>query len=60
MFELKFTIDQLRVIDMALKEMPYKLAAPLIEDINKQIQNAANPVGVSTGGAVPAPDEQSA
>ena len=60
MFELKFTIDQLRVIDMALKEMPYKLAAPLIEDINKQIRNAGNSVGVPAGGTLPASDEQSA
>lgn len=33
-----FTKEQLAVINSALMEAPYKLAAPLIQDINTQIQ----------------------
>lgn len=36
---LTFTISELEVIDNALGNTPYKLAAPIIASINAQIQN---------------------
>ncbi|CAB4163165.1 hypothetical protein UFOVP809_5 [uncultured Caudovirales phage] len=35
---LSFTQEQLSIINASLMEAPYKLAAPLIADINLQIQ----------------------
>lgn len=35
---LSFTQEQLGVINAALMEAPYRVAAPLIQDINSQIQ----------------------
>jgi hypothetical protein len=35
---LSFTQDQLNIINASLTDAPYKLAAPLIADINAQIQ----------------------
>ena len=35
---LTFTQEQLQVLNTALLEIPYKLAAPLISSINSQIQ----------------------
>ena len=35
---LSFTQDQLQFLNVALLEVPYKLAAPLISSINSQIQ----------------------
>lgn len=37
MHTLKFTDEQLSVIDRALQEMPFRLAAPLIQEINRQL-----------------------
>ena len=37
MITLEFTIEELKVIDTALQEMPYKMVAPVISSINKQI-----------------------
>lgn len=34
---LKLTEDHLRIIGAALSEMPYRVAAPLIAEINRQI-----------------------
>lgn len=39
---LTFTQDQLQILNTALLEMPYKLAAPLISSINSQIQRQFN------------------
>lgn len=36
-FQLNLDLNQLRVIDAALLEMPYKIAAPVIKDINEQL-----------------------
>lgn len=33
-----FTKDQLAILNAALGEVPYRIAAPLIQDINAQIQ----------------------
>lgn len=35
---LSFTQEQLQVLNAALLEVPYRLAAPLISSINSQIQ----------------------
>ena len=40
MFNLTFTPEQMKVLSDALSEMPFKIAAPLINDINAQITNA--------------------
>lgn len=34
---LEFTIEQLAVLDKALQQMPYYMAAPVIASINKQL-----------------------
>ena len=36
-FTIELTQDSLLVISNALVEMPYKVAAPIITDINKQL-----------------------
>lgn len=38
-FTLTFTAEQLRVIDQALQEIPFKFAAPIVNEINKQIED---------------------
>lgn len=42
MFTLTFTQKQMQVINAALNEIPFKHAAPLIAEINKQIQEQFN------------------
>jgi hypothetical protein len=39
---LSFTQEQLQVLNTALLEVPYRLAAPLISSINSQIQQQFN------------------
>ena len=39
---LSFTQEQLQVLNAALLEVPYRLAAPLISSINAQIQQQFN------------------
>ena len=39
---LKFTNEQLAILNEALIQLPYKVAAPLIQQINQQIQEAHN------------------
>ncbi len=39
---LSFTQEQLQVLNAALLEVPYRLAAPLISSINNQIQQQFN------------------
>ena len=36
-FKLEFTAEQMAVLDKALQQMPYYLAAPVIATINRQI-----------------------
>jgi len=36
--QLTFTQEDMRVLDLALVELPYKMAAPLINKINEQIK----------------------
>ena len=35
---LSFTKEQMAILNAALVELPFKIAAPLIQDINAQIQ----------------------
>jgi len=37
-YTLEFTEQQLLILNQALQELPFKLAAPLFESINKQIK----------------------
>jgi hypothetical protein len=37
-YTLDLTVEQLAIIDSALAEAPFKRAAPLIRNINEQIQ----------------------
>jgi hypothetical protein len=39
---LSFTQEQLQILNAALVEVPYRLAAPLISSINSQIQQQFN------------------
>jgi hypothetical protein len=39
---LKFTNEQLAILNEALIQLPFKIAAPLIQQINRQIQEAHN------------------
>lgn len=38
---LTFTQEQLQILNAALVEIPYRVAAPLISEINKQIKDQA-------------------
>jgi hypothetical protein len=42
MIELKLSVQSLQVIDRALQEMPYRLAAPVVDEINRQLKQSAN------------------
>ena len=42
-FLLKLAPADLSVLDKALQEMPYKLAAPLVAKINAQIREQQHP-----------------
>jgi hypothetical protein len=36
---INFSIEDLQIIDAALAEMPYRIAAPVIQRINQQFQD---------------------
>ena len=40
---LKLTEDHLRIIGAALSEMPYRVAAPVLAEINRQIAAQQKP-----------------
>lgn len=40
MFKLNLSAQQLQVINAALGEIPYRIAAPVVFEINKQLQSA--------------------
>ena len=40
--KLEFTNEQLAILNEALIQLPFKVAAPLIQRINQQIQEARN------------------
>jgi hypothetical protein len=52
--KIEFNEQQLQVLNAALVEIPYRMAAPLIQHINQQIQEQQNsePSG-RTGNAYP-------
>lgn len=52
-YELKFTEQEMQVLNMALGEIPYKFSAPLVQAINRQIMEA-KPV---SGEEPPTPQE---
>jgi len=37
MITLTFTQEQLQVLDKAIADLPFRVAAPLVQEINKQI-----------------------
>jgi hypothetical protein len=37
-FPLVFTAEQIKVIDQALQQAPYFVAAPLLSEINRQLE----------------------
>lgn len=39
---ISLSVNELQVIDAALAEMPYRLAAPVINKINEQLKNEPN------------------
>ena len=39
-FTIEFTQEDMQVLQAALVELPFRIAAPLIDNINKQIQAA--------------------
>ena len=40
---IKLTAQQLQVISAALCEMPYRMAAPVVDAINRQINQTGTP-----------------
>lgn len=46
MFTLTFSKEEMEILDNALGQMPYKMVAPLIANINEQIRNNNMPQGV--------------
>lgn len=47
-FTFKFTVEDLKVLEMALLEVPTKFGAPLIAKINEQIRQQANVMPTDT------------
>ena len=47
-FTFKFTVEDLKVLEMALLEIPTKFGAPLIAKINEQIRQQANVMPTDT------------
>ncbi len=43
--KIEFTTDQLALLDKAIQQLPYYMAAPLIEHINEQIGSKQNTIG---------------
>lgn len=57
-YTLKFTDAEMQVITGALVELPFKVAAPLINNINAQVRasmDVAKNSGPTTDAPVPAP-----
>lgn len=44
-FSITLTLAELQVIDAALAETPYRIAAPVIQRINQQLQEQPNATG---------------
>lgn len=47
--KIDFTPEQIAVIDQAVQQLPYFVAAPLIHHINKQIAEYRDQVSASEG-----------
>jgi hypothetical protein len=56
-FELSFSNKDLEILQAALVEMPFRVAAPLIDKINTQLQHlhdeAIDRIDTPAGGATP-------
>lgn len=48
MFTLTFSKEEMEILDNALGQMPYKMVAPLIANINEQIRNNNTIKGVTS------------
>ncbi len=46
-FTVQLTIEQWQIIGAALGDMPFKTAAPLVAELNKQIAEQRKPQAVS-------------
>ncbi len=47
MFTLTFSKEEMEILDNALGQMPYKMVAPLIANINEQIRNNNTTKGIT-------------
>lgn len=54
-YTLTLSEQQLQIIGAALAEMPYRVAAPVLDEINRQIAAAASKKPDATGRKVAAP-----
>lgn len=48
-YTITLTADQLRILDEAMQNMPFKLASPLIAHVNSELQKPVNQIP-PTGG----------
>ena len=55
--KINFTPEQLSILDKAIQQLPYYMAAPLIQHINLEIENQINVQNV--GGATSASSVES-
>lgn len=55
-FKLEFTPEQMGILNAALHEMPYRIAAPFIADINRQIQATSDKRPLDLVGGDPYPE----
>lgn len=44
MFTIELSMEELRVVGAALQELPFRVASPLISNIDAQVQPQLNPV----------------
>lgn len=55
-YTLKFTEQEMQVLNAAIVELPFKIVAPLVKSINEQLVAAQGEVRESV--SPPAPEEQ--
>ena len=48
--QIDFTLDQLGILDRAVQQLPYAIAAPLIHHINEQIAQQQKIMNTPIGG----------
>jgi hypothetical protein len=47
-YTVQLTIEQWQIIGAALGEMPFKTSAPVLAELNKQLQEQNKPTAVET------------